>query len=202
MAACSLIMFSRPYLIGAIINDKDRLNEQIRNRYAALYARRGGPGLETGDVTSPEYLLRCALEGQTPLILLVDGHNALYALQSRYSRPQDHRGPSSEARDWLVKDLVQMFAGAHNCRVIVVFDGPERSEANPAGNVKVVFSGGGGIEVEHRADDVLVDEARFLHEADPSCRLLLATNDNGLASRASSFGARNLPPTALVAYFR
>ena len=95
-----------------------------------------------------------------------------------------------------------MFAGAHNCRVIVVFDGPERSEANPAGNVKVVFSGGGGIEVEHRADDVLVDEARFLHEADPSCRLLLATNDNGLASRASFFGARNLPPTALVAYFR
>ena len=183
-------------------DSRDRLNEQIRNRYAALYARRGGPGLETGDVTSPEYLLRCALEGQTPLILLVDGHNALYALQSRYSRPQDHRGPSSEARDWLVKDLVQMFAGAHNCRVIVVFDGPERSEANPAGNVKVVFSGGGGIEVEHRADDVLVDEARFLHEADPSCRLLLATNDNGLASRASSFGARNLPPTALVAYFR
>ena len=183
-------------------DSRDRLNEQIRNRYAALYARRGGPGLETGDVTSPEYLLRCALEGQTPLILLVDGHNALYALQSRYSRPQDHRGPSSEARDWLVKDLVQMFAGAHNCRVIVVFDGPERSEANPAGNVKVVFSGGGGIEVEHRADDVLVDEARFLHEADPSCRLLLATNDNGLASRAASFGARNLPPTALVAYFR
>ena len=183
-------------------DSRDRLNEQIRNRYAALYARRGGPGLVTGDVTSPEYLLRCALEGQTPLILLVDGHNALYALQSRYSRPQDHRGPSSEARDWLVKDLVQMFAGAHNCRVIVVFDGPERSEANPAGNVKVVFSGGGGIEVEHRADDVLVDEARFLHEADPSCRLLLATNDNGLASRASSFGARNLPPTALVAYFR
>lgn len=29
MAACVLIMFIRPYLIGAIINDKDRLNEQI-----------------------------------------------------------------------------------------------------------------------------------------------------------------------------
>jgi len=28
-AACILIMFLRPYLIGAFVNDKDRLNEQI-----------------------------------------------------------------------------------------------------------------------------------------------------------------------------
>ena len=28
-AACILLMFIRPYLIGAIVNDKDRLNEQI-----------------------------------------------------------------------------------------------------------------------------------------------------------------------------
>ncbi len=29
MASCILIMFIRPYLIGSIVNDKDRLNEQI-----------------------------------------------------------------------------------------------------------------------------------------------------------------------------
>lgn len=29
MAGCILIMFIRPYLIGAIVSDKDRLNEQI-----------------------------------------------------------------------------------------------------------------------------------------------------------------------------
>ncbi len=28
-AACILVMFIRPYLIGAIVSDKDRLNEQI-----------------------------------------------------------------------------------------------------------------------------------------------------------------------------
>lgn len=28
-AACILIMFIRPYVIGAVVNDKDRLNEQI-----------------------------------------------------------------------------------------------------------------------------------------------------------------------------
>ncbi|MBR6065679.1 MAG: rod shape-determining protein MreD [Paludibacteraceae bacterium] len=29
MAACILLMYIRPYLIGFIVNDKDRLNEQI-----------------------------------------------------------------------------------------------------------------------------------------------------------------------------
>ena len=29
MAACILVMFMRPYLLGVIVNDKDRLNEQI-----------------------------------------------------------------------------------------------------------------------------------------------------------------------------
>ena len=31
-AACILLMFIRPYLIGSIVNDKDRLNEQISLR--------------------------------------------------------------------------------------------------------------------------------------------------------------------------
>ena len=178
------------------------LNERIRNRYATLYAKRGSPGLESGDSASPDYLLSCALEGQIPLIFMVDGHNTLFALQSRYSRPQDHRGPSSEARDWLVNDLVQVFSNARNCRVIIVFDGPERTEASPVGNVKVIYSGGGNADVEHRADDVLVAEARFLREANPNCRMLLATNDTGLASRAAALGVRNVAPTALLSYLR
>ena len=32
MAACILIMFIRPYLIGSIVNDKDRLKEQMSLR--------------------------------------------------------------------------------------------------------------------------------------------------------------------------
>jgi hypothetical protein len=31
-AACILLMFIRPYLLGGIVNDKDRLNEQISLR--------------------------------------------------------------------------------------------------------------------------------------------------------------------------
>ena len=38
MAACILIMFIRPYLLGAIVNDKDRLNEQISLRLIGMEA--------------------------------------------------------------------------------------------------------------------------------------------------------------------
>lgn len=37
-AACILIMFIRPYLIGSIVNDKDRLNEQISLRAIGMEA--------------------------------------------------------------------------------------------------------------------------------------------------------------------
>lgn len=37
-AACIFIMFIRPYLIGALVNDKDRLNEQISLRALGMEA--------------------------------------------------------------------------------------------------------------------------------------------------------------------
>ena len=37
-AACIALMFVRPYLLGAIVNDKDRLNEQISLRTLGLEA--------------------------------------------------------------------------------------------------------------------------------------------------------------------
>ena len=37
-AACIFVMFIRPYLIGAIVNDKDRLNEQISLRALGMEA--------------------------------------------------------------------------------------------------------------------------------------------------------------------
>lgn len=36
IAACVLLMFIRPYLLGAIVNDRDRLNEQISLRALGL----------------------------------------------------------------------------------------------------------------------------------------------------------------------
>lgn len=38
MASCILLMFIRPYIIGAIVSDKDRLNEQISLRAIGMDA--------------------------------------------------------------------------------------------------------------------------------------------------------------------
>ena len=37
-AACILLMFIRPYLVGALVNDKDRLNEQLTSRTLGIEA--------------------------------------------------------------------------------------------------------------------------------------------------------------------
>ena len=37
-AACILIMFIRPYLVGVLVNDKDRLNEQLTRRTLGMEA--------------------------------------------------------------------------------------------------------------------------------------------------------------------
>jgi len=37
-ASCILLMFIRPYLLGGIVNDKDRLNEQISLRTLGMEA--------------------------------------------------------------------------------------------------------------------------------------------------------------------
>lgn len=179
-------------------DDAAAVRERVRARYAALYAKRDAP--DEAEASSPAGTLRRAVAEGEALVLLIDGHNALFALQSRYCRPQDHRGPPAEARNWLVADVAQMVSAAPNCRVVIVFDGPDRTESTPSGNVKVIYSGGGTSEVEHRADDVIVDELRFLSRS--GAKMLLATNDNGLASRAAQLGAKSLPPTALLEYLR
>jgi len=38
MAACILLMFLRPYILGTIVSDKDRLNEQINLRAIGMEA--------------------------------------------------------------------------------------------------------------------------------------------------------------------
>jgi len=38
MAACTLLMYVRPYLLGMVVNDKDRLNEEICLRTLGLGA--------------------------------------------------------------------------------------------------------------------------------------------------------------------
>ncbi len=185
--------------IGALSEEeRKRVEEVIRRRYAAMGLENIELAFEEGgDPQTPAGVLRHALLGRRPLLLLIDAHNVLFALQSRYQAPSDHHFPGAKAREWLVEDMVQMTVSAPNCRVFVVFDGPLPSEASPAPNVNVIYSGGEG---EHRADKVLVEEAEFLLAHGGKETVILVTNDNGLSARAARLGVLNLPPTALLEF--
>lgn len=170
----------------------------LRRRYSALHMRGfDDRELKEEDLSKPGGVFIQALSGRLPAILLIDAHNTLFALQSRYRLPSDHRWPTAQTRQWLVEDVVQLLENTPSVRAYIVFDGPERTESTASHNVQVIYSGGTG---EHRADDVLVDQAKFLSQAGAE-NLIIITNDGELAGRASRHGAKNLAPTALLTVF-
>ncbi len=172
------------------------LDATARRRLAALTLAAGPPVVDRdGAGDTPAGLLRAALAGRAPAILLVDGHNTLFSLQARYLPPQLHGLPDRVARARLVNDLVAMAAERPVCRVWVVFDGPRQSDSSPAPNVRVSYSGGTG---EHRADRLLADNVRFFVQGGAET-VLLTTNDGELASKAARLGAGILPPAELLA---
>lgn len=176
--------------------ERNTLSAALKRRFAAIHAKGlgGADAAKDENRDSPRSILRRAIAGEIPAVLLIDAHNALFALQCRYRLPTEHRWPTAQARDWLARDIAGILADAPNVRAYVVFDGPERSEATASANVQVVYSGGTG---EHRADGVLVDQAKFLASAGAE-NVLIFTNDGELAGLASRHGAKALPPTALL----
>lgn len=178
--------------------EQEALLAILRRRYSVLHMR----GFENmtnkdEDLTKPGGIFLQALAGKIPAVILIDAHNTLFALQSRYRLPTDHRWPTAQTRQWLVEDVVQLLENTPSCRAYIVFDGPERTETMASHNVQVIYSGGTG---EHRADGVLVDQAKFLSQAGAE-HLLIITNDGELAGLASRHGAKNLAPTTLLAVF-
>lgn len=174
------------------------MRASLRSAYAnTLFKGEPNAFQRDDEDSSPENILRQAIAGRIPAILLIDAHNALFALQSRYRLPGEHRWPTAQAREWLVRDVAAALADSPNIRAYVVFDGPEFSQSLAADNVNVIYSGGEG---EHRADGVLVDQARFLSDAGAE-NMLIATNDGELAGLASRHGALRLAPTSLLKIF-
>lgn len=146
------------------------------------------------DPQSAGAVFMSALAGRIPAIIVIDGHNSLFSLQSRYRLPGDHRWPTAQARDWFARDLAAALDSRRNIRAYLVYDGPTVSESTAGPNVKVMYSGGEG---EHRADGVIVDLIKFL--SDSGCaNLIVVSNDGELCGLASRHGALHLPPTSLL----
>ncbi|MDD5707126.1 MAG: NYN domain-containing protein [Kiritimatiellae bacterium] len=185
--------------IGALEpTDMEALAGIAKRRLAVLTLEARAPA-EAAD-SDPETSvgrLRAALAGRKPTILLIDGHNTLFSLQSRYLPPQLKGLPDWNARNRLVDDLIAMTAGRPTCRAWIVFDGPVQSDHSPAHNVRVSYSGGTG---EHRADRLLTDNVRFCVQSGAEA-VLLVTNDGPLMATAERLGARTLSPLELLKHF-
>ncbi|MGI6494672.1 MAG: NYN domain-containing protein [Kiritimatiellia bacterium] len=180
-----------------------RLREMLHLRQALFQATTLPPSLlgaewekiRSGD---PLWRLREAFAGQAPAIILVDGHNMLFALQSRYmSDGPATPVPGRAAREKLVSDFIRLVKGRPTVRVWIVFDGAEPNDASPAENVRVSYSGGEG---QHRADRLLEANARYFHQAGATA-LFLVTNDGELAGNARKAGATPLAPTVFLPLF-
>jgi hypothetical protein len=160
----------------------------------AASAPGGAPPEE--DDNSALGLLRQAMAGRRPGVLLIDGHNILFGLQGRYQPPAGAATWNASTRARLIEDVVRLTGGRPACRAWIVFDGPARSESTAADNVRVTYSGGSG---EHRADLVLLDNVRFFRSADAATVVLLASNDNGLGAEARRLGAKIISAAELGA---
>lgn len=177
------------------------LDAPALNRLDVLLTRRQAIAQATGElpegpVGNAVGLLQRTLAGRQPAILLVDGHNALFGLQGRYMAPQGSAVPDGNKRARLVADIVHRLKGCPTCRAWIVFDGPEASDASPAPNVRVTYSGGQGA---NRADGVLLDNIRFFRTADPAISILLVSNDNALGTEARRLGAQTMSALELGA---
>lgn len=167
-----------------------RLHAAFERRVSALEALGGPPPPQTAELPPAAALLARALAGETPAILLLDGHNVLFGLPSRYNPARGASLTEAEKRQRLARDVARLAGPNPALRAWIVFDGPTRQDTQAAPNVRVTYSGGQG---EHRADGVLLDNIRFFTSASPETPILLVSNDQDLCANARRLGAANLP---------
>ena len=121
-------------------------------------------------------------------ILLIDGHNLLYAARSAFAEHVVDGHPGSAAREALIDWLQRRFDGCA-CAVRLYFDGPAARHEQPAPRLDVIYSGGHGAQ---RADAVIL---RQLTEYTASAgEAVLVTRDVKLARRARKRGAVIVDP--------
>lgn len=166
-----------------------RLRRAFQKRLAAVQALGVPPDEDTEQRNASSALVGRALAGQSPAILLIDGHNVLFGLPARYMPARGAALPDADKRKRLVDDIVRITAPNPSVRAWIVFDGPTRSDTQASANVRVTYSGGQG---EHRADGVILDNLRFFKTTAPDLPVVLVSNDNDLCSAARRLGAVTL----------
>ncbi|MGD9388089.1 MAG: NYN domain-containing protein [Gammaproteobacteria bacterium] len=132
-------------------------------------------------------------------MILVDGHNLLYAARARFAAQLVDGHPGTAARD----ALVDFLAGLYDQRgqdVRVYFDGGEPHAEQRSPEVQVIYPGGRGDQRADRAILAALREQTSSREAGkPPPAPIVVTRDLRLAKRARRRGAVVLDPAKFLA---
>jgi len=142
-------------------------------------------------------------------IILIDGHNLLYALRPRFAAQLVDGHPGTAAREALVAQLVAVFDQPGQV-VRVYFDGGEAHAEQRSPQVEVIYPGGAG---DQRADRAILAALPHLgpqrgltpfaasqqRGQTPLADAVVVTRDIKLARRARKRGATVIDPAAFFA---
>ncbi|MFM7232165.1 MAG: hypothetical protein ACKO3S_09280 [bacterium] len=132
---------------------------------------------------TPLHRLRQVMEQDVECTLWVDGHNLAFARHGQLFE-QGVEG-ARDARDRVTNALGTIPARNKQMRVNLCFDGPNYSEHFVTPQLRVVFSGGTGL---NRADKCILEELGGRVATDPGHLCFLVTSDEGLRHQARGLG--------------
>jgi len=159
------------------------INNAVYNKINLLVAIQDG-SLESLSSNSMDRLNKGLLEKE-PSLIFFDGHNIINSLPPFIESCQKSH---ALGRQHFI-DCVSEFSQEHpHCEFRIVFDGPERCRDKISSQVTIEFSGGGGVNVEHRADNYILEEIAWVKNQENKKKIYLVTSDNGLGLESSDYG--------------
>lgn len=122
-------------------------------------------------------------------VLLIDGHNLLYALRPKFAAELADGHPGRAAREALAVRLLAAFPPP-GPPVRLYFDGAEALEETRSERLTVIYPGGAGEQLADRA--ILAELSRGT--TGRPAPVVVVTRDHQLARRARKRGAEVMDP--------
>jgi len=139
-------------------------------------------------ITDPLELLNYCIEAKdTPLILLLDGHNIIGKLPHVFEHGLSSRQSGKYAREKL-KNRIEIATRNTQIEVLLFFDSPEYSKDIIRKDFKVVYSGGG--KKEQRADKKILSHLKTIQHKSIKTQRILVTDDRDLRAEALKADAK------------
>ena len=138
--------------------------------------------------------LQIRLNADEECVLVVDGHNTLFQLESIFGSSFENGAPGGKSRRLLGERLLALSVLHPSLLVELWFDGSEPSDIAIGDRVTVHYSGGTGPD---RADKRIIEYFKFLSIKKPHICCVLVTADQSEGTQAQENGAKVIAPYEL-----